>query len=133
MRSSADMAARSFSTSVSRSLNLSRLSRTGIIRCSVALSRTSAWASAVWPCRSSVSVDSTLNWLIIDSRSAAISLARARAASRWAIALATSAETSAAFACAAAASLRASAASLRAWATSARACAASARAVAASP
>ena len=98
------MVARSFSTSVSRALNLSRLSRTGVISCSVALSRTSAWALAVWPCLSSVSVDSTLNWLIIDSRSAAISLARSRAASRWATALATSAETSAAFACAAAAS-----------------------------
>ena len=131
-RSSADIVARSFSTSVSRELNLSRLSLTGDISCSVALSRRSACASAALPCRSRVSADSTLNWFSIASRSAAISLARSIAAFRSATALATSADTSAASAWAPAASARASDTSDRASAASARACAASARAVAAS-
>ena len=126
-RSSADIAARSFSTSVSRAPNRSRLSRTGTISCSVALSRTSAWASAALPCRSRVSVDSTLNWLSIASRSAAISWARATAASRWARASASSAATVAASACAAAASDRTSATSARTRAASSRAKAASVR------
>ena len=105
------MADRSFSTSVSRVPNRSRLSRTGTISCSVAFSRCSAWVSAALLCRSSVSAESTLNWLSIASRSPAISRARLTAASRSAWAPARAAETVAASAWAAAASARASASS----------------------
>ncbi len=107
------MRTRSFSTSPSRWLNASSDSRTGFISSSVARSRCSALASADLPWRSSVSLESTLNWAIIDSRSVASSFARPRAASRCATAAASWADTSAA-------SLMACAALARASATSAR-------------
>ena len=115
------MATRSFSTSVRRAWNFSRLAETGARSCSVAWSRCAVTVSTDLPCRSATSAESTLNWSIMVCRSAAISWARARAASRWAIAPATSASVCAALVRASAASVRASAASARATASSSRA------------
>ena len=90
-RRSVVIATRSFSTSVSRAWNCSRLAATGARICSVAWSRCAATVSTCLPWRSATSVDSSRNWSTIACRSAAISWARARAVSRCAMAPVTSA------------------------------------------